>query len=487
MMTDTDVIVAGAGPTGLMLANELGLAGVRTLVVERLPERSGQSKALGLQPRTAEVLEMRGWLEPLQQRAVGRLEGGHFAGIPLDYEALGTRFPYQIGIPQPRVEEYLEQRLAAYGIPVLRGCELTGLRQDAEGVTVTVDGPDGQRSLRAAYLVGADGSRSRVRRELGVAFPGRDGRVSMVVADVVLDDPGGILPEQWQLPSFEVRDATGAFLLPLGDGLHRMLFGGPEQQGLDRDAPVTEDEVRVALHREHGDALRLKAVRWASRFTDASRQAEQYAVGRVLLAGDAAHIHLPAGGQGLNLGMQDAVNLGWKLAACIRGRAPEGLLDTYHSERHPVGARVLENTRAQGVLMIPDTDVRALRAIVTGLLETAEGNRRIAGMISGLDIRYAMPGSPEHPLLGRHMADVRLATGRGLLLTSGAQPALEALMRPWQDRADRTTADRAAGIPGGDGAAAVLLRPDGHVCWAGPGGGEGLGAALGRWFGGPQR
>ncbi|MCC2274270.1 MULTISPECIES: FAD-dependent monooxygenase [Streptomyces] len=483
---ETDVIVAGAGPTGLMLANELGLAGIRALVVERLPARSGQSKALGLQPRTAEVLEMRGWLEPLHQRAVGRLEGGHFAGIPLDYGVFGTRFPYQIGIPQPRVEEYLEQRLAGYGIPVLRGRELTGFRQDASGVTVTVDGPEGPCPVRAAYLVGADGSRSRVRKELGVAFPGRDGRVSLAVADVELDDPGGILPEDWQLPSFAGRDGGGAFLLPLGGGVHRMLFGGPEQQGLDRDAPVTEEEVRVALHREHGDALRLKAVRWASRFTDASRQAAQYVVGRVLLAGDAAHIHLPAGGQGLNLGMQDAVNLGWKLAACVRGRAPEDLLDTYHSERHPVGARVLENTRAQGVLMLPDTDVQALRSIVTGLLETPEGNRRIAGMISGLDIRYPMPGAPEHPLLGRHIAGVPLGTGRGLLLTSGAQPVPEALIRPWQDRVDRTAADPATGIPGGAGAAAVLLRPDGHVCWAGPADGEGLGAALGRWFGDPQ-
>ncbi|MEV6669718.1 FAD-dependent monooxygenase [Streptomyces sp. NPDC051162] len=463
---DTDVIVVGAGPTGLTLANELGLAGVRAVVLEKLPERTGQSKALNLQPRTAELLRMRGWLEPVLDRAVTTLPAGHFAGLPLDYTVFDTRFPHQVGIPQARVEEFLEDRLAAYGVPVLRGHELTGFTQDADGVTATVAGPRGTHTLRAAYLVGADGGRSQVRKRLGVGFPGRDGRLSMVVADVVLADDSA-LPTTWRLPTFEHGPDAEPFLVPLGDGVFRLLFGGPEQQGLGRDAPVTEDEVRAALRPVRGIRPELREVRWASRFTDASRQAERYVNGRVLLAGDAAHIHFPAGGQGLNLGVQDAFNLGWKLAAQVEGRASEGLLETYHSERHPVGAAVLRNTRAQGVLLIPDDDVLALRGIVSDVLATPDGNRRVAGMISGLDIRYEMPDAPAHPLLGARLPDVELPHGRGLLLGGGTAG-------PWQDRVD---------TGGPKGREALLVRPDGHVCWAGPAEGDVPRAALTRWFG----
>ncbi len=476
--TDFDVIVVGAGPTGLTLANELGLAGVRAVVLEKLPERTGQSKALNLQPRTAEMLDMRGWLEPVLDRAVARLPAGHFAGMPLAYDAFDTPFPYQVGIPQARVEEFLEERLAASGgAPVLRGYELTAVAQDAAGVTATVTGPDGPRRLRAAWLVGADGGRSRVRKELGVGFPGRDGRYSMVVADVVLARDAG-LPTDWQLPRFDPSD-EGAFLIPLGDDTYRFLFGGPEQQKVDRDAPVTEDEVRAALRPVGGVVPRLREVRWASRFTDASRQAERYRTGRVLLAGDAAHIHLPAGGQGLNLGVQDAFNLGWKLAAVVRGRAPEELLDTYHAERHPVGVGVLKNTRAQGVMMVPDEDVLALRDIVTDLVALPEVNRHLAGMISGLGIRYAVPGAPAHPLLGARMPGVRLPDGRGALVGHPAAGPDE-LLRPWRDRVALTAA--------ADGDQdLVLVRPDGYVAWAGTDGtgtgDDSLRAALTRWFG----
>ncbi|KAA2258030.1 FAD-dependent oxidoreductase [Solihabitans fulvus] len=472
---DFDVIVAGGGPTGLLLANELGLAGVRVVVLERQPVRTGQSKALNLQPRTAEVLDLRGWLDPIMDRAVTTLPAGHFSGTPLDYRALDTRFPYQVGIPQARVEEFLESHLAEFGVPVLRGHELTGFRQDADGVTVTVAGPAGVRDLRAAYLVGADGGRSVVRKHLGVGFPGRGGRVSMVVADVVLRN--GDTDGEWRLPTFEPHEGGSIFLLPLGDGVHRILFGGPGQQGVDRDAPVTEDEVRAALRRAEDGEPELREIRWASRFTDASRQVERYRSGRVLLAGDAAHIHLPAGGQGLNLGMQDAFNLGWKLAAEVRGAAPAGLLDSYHDERHPVGAAVLRNTRAQGLLMIPDPDVLAMRALLADLLTGPEANRRIAGMISGLDIRYPMPDAPVHPLLGSRLPAIDLPTGRGLFLVP--RPEFGDAARPWRDRVDHAVVDGAHA----EGADAVLVRPDGHVCWVGPEVDDGLRAALTRWFG----
>ncbi|MBZ4319667.1 FAD-dependent monooxygenase [Streptomyces huiliensis] len=468
-----DVIIAGAGPTGLLLANELALAGVRTIVLEKDLERGGQSRALNLQPRTAEVLDLRGLLDPIAEQAVATLPTGHFAGIPLDYSVFGTRFPYQVGIPQARVERFLEDRLAAYGVPVLRGHELTGLAQDADGVTATVAGPDGTATLRAAYLVGADGGRSRVRGALGVGFPGRDGRISLAVADIV-PEPHEALPTEWRLPSFDV--GGGPFLIPLGDGVHRFLFAAPDQ-AVDREAPVTAEEVRTALATGPGPHLALRELRWASRFTDASRQADRYAVDRVLLAGDAAHIHFPAGGQGLNLGMQDAFNLGWKLAATVRGHAPRGLLDTYHTERHPVGAAVLENTRAQLALLNPDDDVRALRSLVSGLLAEPAANRRIAGMISGLDIRYPMPpGTPAHPLLGTRLPNIQLPTARGLFLTRTPTPSLHTAIAPWRGRVDHTTLPD---LP----ADALLLRPDGHVCWAGTPTTAGLRPALHHWFG----
>ncbi|ACZ88542.1 FAD-dependent monooxygenase [Streptosporangium roseum] len=491
---NVDVIVAGAGPTGLMLAGELALAGVRAVVVERLPERGGQSKALGLQPRSAEVLDLRGLLEPLMDRAIQRVPGGHFAGLRLDLDVWDTRHPYMIGIPQTRVEAVLEERLGALGVQVLRGHELTALAQDPGGVTATLRGPAGPVRLRGRYLAGCDGGRSTVRGLLEIDFPGLDGRLSSVVADITLADPDGAVPATWHLPVMTPSKAGRGYLAPIGEGVHRFLFYGPEQQDLPRDTPIGEDEVGRALLNAAGPGVKLTGIRWASRFTDASRQVESYRHGRVLLAGDAAHIHSPMGGQGLNLGLQDAFNLGWKLAAEINGWAPEGLLDTYHAERHPVAARVLANTRAQAVLLVPDEENLALRGIVAELLRLPEGNRHVAGMISGLDIRYDLPGDP-HPLLGRRVPDLDLRTtgrpervgrllrdGRALLLSAADGTAFAEVARPWSARVGHLVASNTGEL----GAEAVLVRPDGYVCWAGSAGETAsLVTALTRWAGSP--
>ncbi|MGW6281441.1 FAD-dependent monooxygenase [Kribbella sp. NPDC055071] len=440
-----DVLVVGAGPTGLLLASELVLAGVSVVLVDKALERSGQSKALTLQPRSAEILHSRGLLEPLldqaavDQAAVERVRGGHFAGlpVPLDYDVLETRFPYQVGIPQVRLEQFLENHLAAQGVVVRRGLELSGLAQDDDGVTARF--ADGS-TIRADWVVGCDGGRSAVRRLAGIDFPGRDGRFTAVVADVVVT--GG--SQGWQLPSLVPRAGAVMTMLPLGDGVHRVLFTGPEQQDLPRELPVGFEEVAAALTAWYGDDVVLTEVRWGSRFTDAARQAERYRAGRIFLAGDAAHIHSPTGGQGMNLGLQDAFNLGWKLGAYIRG--VEDLLDSYHDERHPAGAAVLSNTRAQGVLMIPDDDVACLRATFVDLLKVPAANRRLAEEVSGLGVAYA-PG--DHPLVGRRMPDLELSDG---------STVAERLRTGRPVRLDLAT----QGAP----AARVLVRPDGYVRWA---------------------
>lgn len=437
-----DVIVAGAGPTGLMTAFELERAGVEVLVLERDPQPTTQSKALALQPRSVELLADRGLLAAIEPYVLARLPAGHFSGIPIDYTDLPTRFPFQLGVEQAHVAAAVEARLRA---PVVRDAAVTEVAQDDGGVVVTAGG----RSHRAGWLVAADGGHSAVRRLLGAAFPGSSARFSLLVADVTLAAKPAGLAEDWQLPS------TGSgFLLPLSGGRYRVVVGGEEQQRLDRDAPVTAAEVGRGLVAAHGPGIEIGELLWASRFGDAARQLERYRHGRVLFAGDAAHIHLPVGGQGLNLGLQDAVNLGWKLAAEVRGHAPGGLLDSYHDERHPVAARVLVSTRAQGVLGIPDPDAIAVREIVTGLLALPQARRAVALELSGLAVAY--PG-----VLGRAEEPVS-ADGRGVLVGADLPAA-------WADRVEARP-----------GPAPRLVRPDGHLVWDG---GLGLDDALGRWFG----
>jgi 2-polyprenyl-6-methoxyphenol hydroxylase-like FAD-dependent oxidoreductase len=440
----TEVLIVGAGPTGLLLAAELDLAGISVALVDQAAERSGQSRALTLQPRSVEILHSRGLLQPLLDAAVDQLPAGHFAGLPvtLDYSSWDTRFPYQLGIPQARIEQHLEDHLAIRGIAVGRGLELTGLAQDAAGVEASF--ADGT-SMRTGWVVGCDGARSAVRKLTGIGFPGRDGRMSAVVADVVLDDNRAESNGRWQLPSLVPRDGAILTLIPLGDGVHRVLFTGPEQQLPTRADPIGFDEVSGALSNWYGAEVVLREIRWSSRFTDAARQADRYRAGRVFVAGDAAHIHSPTGGQGMNLGLQDAFNLGWKLAAHLKGEAPEELLDSYHDERHPVAAAVLANTRAQGVLMIPDEDVACLRETLLELLRIPEANHQLAGVISGLGIAYA-PG--DHPLIGQRLPDLDLGDGTTVagLLTRGRPLLLD--------------------LSGFAGAARVLVRPDGYVLWA---------------------
>jgi 2-polyprenyl-6-methoxyphenol hydroxylase-like FAD-dependent oxidoreductase len=500
-MEKTEVVVVGSGPTGLMLATELALAGVDVVVLEKLPERSGQSKALNLQPRSAELLHMRGLLDGARQRALATLADGHFAGlhVPLAYDRLPTRHPYQVCVPQGQVEAVLEERLAEYGIRVRYGHELVGFTQDDAGVTATVRGPDGDEGvLHAAHLVGCDGGRSAVRKLLGVGFPGTDAHAHGIVADVKLGRTSEAVPTEWTstVELFARSGSAGRLvtLLPLAEPGLYWLVSVPGPRPESRDAPVSREELEADVRQFYGDDVEIAEVRSATRFTDASRLVERYRDGRVLLAGDAAHIHVPAGGQGMNIGIQDAMNLGWKLAAEVRGRAPAGLLDSYHAERHPVAEGVLENTRGQGMIMFGTLNpaVAALRTLLVDLMALPEVNRFLAGMISGLDMRYPVDGvdpASSHELLGAPMPDVQLADGRwvsellrdgrGVLLTT--DPAFADMAGPW---ADRVVTVQLPEIPlPGEGAEALLVRPDGYVFWATPD--KNLESALATWFGAP--
>lgn len=475
MLTENtaEVVVAGAGPTGLMLACELALAGVETLVLEKLPERIEQVKGGGVQPRTAELLESRGLLEPLLKRALSREPvGGHFAAlpVPLDCTPWRTRHPYPLSIPQWEIEEVLEERAIAAGVRVLRDTAVSGVEADDDGVVVTADG----LRVRAHYLAACDGGHSTVRKLLGLPFPGRPGTHEAVLADIRLSAVSSLVPQQMGHMSSLTRHAGGywAMLVPLGGDRYRITFGSGDQSETVRDTPVSPEEITAALHAVYGRETTLSAVDNSSRFTDATRQLEQYRVGRVLFGGDAAHIHPPLGGQGLNLGVQDAFNLGWKLAAVVQDRAPSGLLDSYHAERHPAGARVLHHTSAQRVLAHPNPseDVAALRDIFTDLLRLPDTNRHLAGLMSGLSLRYELPG--EHPLTGHRMPDTDLVTEAGptrlsALFGSGHAVLLDlaeivpaGLRLP--PRVDLVRAARTDDV----GAAAVLIRPDGYVCWA---------------------
>ncbi|WP_214413030.1 FAD-dependent monooxygenase [Sphaerisporangium fuscum] len=468
---ETEVVIAGAGPTGTTLAYELALAGVGTVVLEKQSRRVEQVKGGAIQPRTAELLESRGLLEPLLSRAVAREPvGGHFAGlpVPLDCTPWHTRHPYPITVPQSTVEEVLEGQAVARGARVVHGAAVTAVEQDDDGVSVTA----GDLRVRARFLVACDGGHSTVRKLLGAAFPGRPGTFVGALADVRLSAVSSLVPRKIGHMSDLTREANGywAMLVPVGGDRYRLTYGQVEQTQARRDAPVTEEEIATALRAVYGEETVLDGVTSSSRFTDATRQVERYREGRVLFAGDAAHIHPPYGGQGLNTGMQDAFNLGWKLAVTLQGRAPDGLLDTYHAERHPVGARVLHHTSAQRVLFHPrpDGDVAALRDIFSDLLRLPDTNRHLAGLMSGLSLSYDLPG--EHPLVGRRVPDISLdygqrwlsalfRAGHAVLLDLAGIVPDDVRLPGWIDLVRAHGAEDL-------GAAALLIRPDGYVCWA---------------------
>ncbi|MFH7596845.1 FAD-dependent monooxygenase [Streptomyces racemochromogenes] len=494
--TDADVVVAGAGPTGLMLACELRLAGADVVVVERLARRTGESRAGGIHSRTLEVLDQRGILDRFL--AEGQPQPvGHFSGLYLDFDESESRHPYPLMILQSAVERLLEEWAGELGVRVRRSAAVSAVRQDGDGVTVGLDTAEGAAELRARYLVGCDGGRSTVRRLAGIGFPGTDATMTALIGDVELPD----LPEDYVW----VRRTPGGdySAIAFEPGWFRVITSEYDRVA-DRDEPATFEQLRESLVRVAGTDFGMRAPRWVSRFNDAARQAEQYRKGRVLLAGDAAHIHFPAGGQGLNMGVQDAVNLGWKLAAVVRGRAPEALLDSYHAERHPVGERVLHNTRAQAALARPGAATDALREVFGSLMVFDDVNRVLRHMLTALDVRYPVAG--DHPMEGRRVFDADLKTDEGVIgvyrLLHAARPVLldlgggaeaASVAAGWADRVDLVSARAEDELwpvpPVGEvpAPAALLIRPDGHVAWAAAAGGEpdtaALRAALTTWCG----
>jgi 2-polyprenyl-6-methoxyphenol hydroxylase-like FAD-dependent oxidoreductase len=490
----TRVVVVGAGPVGLMLAGELRLGGAEVTVVEQLTQRTGQSRGVGFTALAARLLEQRGLLERLGNPETSRQ--GHFGGIPMDFGVLeGSHFGVR-GVPQYRVEELLEAWARELGAVVLRGHTLVGLEQDTDTVVARIEGPGAGDTLRlsASYLVGCDGGHSTVRRLAGFAFPGTAATREMYLADVV----GAAVR-----PRMIGERVPGGMVMsgPLEKDVARIIVCPTTTRGLAGESGRPRFAAVADLWEElTGESLHGAQALWISAFTDATRQAAQYRQGRVLLAGDAAHVHLPAGGQGMSLGIQDAVNLGWKLAAQVRGDAPEGLLDTYHAERHPVGARVLRNTLAQGVLYLSGPEIEPLRKVMAEIMQLPAAGRHLSGMVSGLDVRYDVDDddtAAAHPLLGMltpggeiEVADGRvrvaelLHPARGLLLTTPGTPAGDTAGPEWKDRVDLVAAHRLpSGPAGAPPLTTLLLRPDGYVAWTDPGGPGRLDAALHRWFG----
>jgi len=496
-MTEHAVMIAGGGPTGMMLAAELALAGVDVAVVERRPDHVlVGSRAGGFHSRTIEVLDQRGVADRFL--AEGKVaQAAMFATTVLDMSDFPTRHPYSLGIWQNQIERIMAAWIAELPVRIYYGCEVTGFAQDDTGVDVECS--DGQ-SLRAQYLVGCDGGRSVIRKAAGIEFPGWDATRSNLIAEVemtempdlgIRHDPVGV--HSLGRLEYEIRNGEVVYM---DEGPVRVMV--TERQPGPSSEPTLRD-LSEALITVYGTDFGIHDPTWISRFTDMTRQAAAYRAGRALLAGDSAHVHYPAGGQGLSLGVQDAVNLGWKLAQVVNGTSPESLLDTYQDERHPVAARALQHTMAQTTLQRRDERMKALVDVVSELATMDEPRKRLAGIISGLDIHYEL--GEGHPLLGRRMPDLDLVTADGPLrvfeLLHDARPVLLSLgepggfdVTPWADRVQLIDAEYVGlwelpvlGVV--TAPTAVLIRPDGYVAWVGDRTHLGLPEALTTWFGAP--
>jgi 2-polyprenyl-6-methoxyphenol hydroxylase-like FAD-dependent oxidoreductase len=496
-MTDHAVLIVGGGPTGLMLAGELALAGVEAVILERRADQTlAGSRAGGLHARTLEILDQRGIVERFLAEGQ-RAQVAAFGAVPLDISDFPTRHPYGLGLWQNHIERLLADWVRELGVPIRFDREVTDIAPDEHGVTATL--ADGE-TLRARYLVGCDGGRSLVRKRAGIDFPGWDATTSAIIAECeVREQPElGMRRDARGTHGFgrvqyEIREGKVVFA---DHGPVRVMITEPHVGRTDE--PTLED-LRQALIDLYGTDYGVHSPTWISRFTDTTRQAAAYRAGRLLLAGDAAHVHSPVGGQGLNIGVHDAVNLGWKLAQVIKGISPDALLDTYHAERHPVAARVLRTTMAQVALMRTDDRTDALRGSVAELLGMDEPRKRFAAMLSGLDVRYDC--GEGHALLGRRMPDLDLTmtdgprriyallhAARPVLLRLGGRPTVD--ITPWADRvrlvaASYTGAWDLPAMGAVAGPEAVLIRPDGHVAWVGDGSDAGLVDALTAWCGPP--
>ncbi|WP_141589964.1 FAD-dependent monooxygenase [Myxococcus sp. AB056] len=479
-----DVAVVGGGPTGLMLAGELALAGVKVCVYERRAEPVRESRALTMHPRSLEVLALRG----LESRVLERgrpLPTGHFGLLDtrLDFSGLDTTFRYTLFLPQAITEALLAEHARGLGVDIQRGHVVESLRQDEEGVDLAGNARGAHFRCRARYVVGADGARSAVRQLAGIGFPGTETTRTSMLGDVTLELPPAT-------PFLALNNPRGnAVIVPLGNGMHRAIVTDAEREHTPLREPLSLDELRASLIRVAGSDFGMREPRWLSRFGDETRLAEQYRKERVLLAGDAAHMHYPAGGQGLNVGLQDAVNLGWKLAAVLREGAPGTLLDSYHQERHPVGRALLSNTQAQSALMGFTPEILALRELMNGILRLPAVNRQLAEQLGGLDVAFPqapvpMPAAEALPgWTGRRLPDwpLRLADGNQRSLYSAlhagqwlwlhtkyaAPPPTGWEPAPgWRPRLNvqaMKTPEDTSPLHDVDG---LLVRPDGHVAWA---------------------
>ena len=486
-MTGHAIVIAGGGPTGLMLAAELALAGIDVAIVERRASHDLEGlRAGGLHIRTLELLDQRGIADRFisQGQMIGRAP---FARMTLDLSDLPTRHNYFLALWQTHFERILANWIAELKVPIYRGSDVTDFTQDSTGVDIKLSDA---RSLRAEYLVGCDGGRSLIRKKAGIDFPGWDPSTSYLIAEIeTAEEP------EWGLRRGQ-KGISAIAKLDDGKRARVVLNEGPVVQ----DGEPTLRDIRAALIAAYGTDYGLRTATYISRFTDMARQAASYRDRRVLLAGDAAHVHSPMGGQGLNLGVQDAVNLGWKLAQVVHGTSPESLLDTYHAERHPVGARVLRNTMALTALDRSDDRIEALREMVCELMQNDTPRQQYLAMMSGLDVRYDLGDG--HPLLGRRMPDVDLLTADGPLrvfsLLHKAQPVLLNLAEPgafdtaarpnriqWIDAKYNGTWELPV-IGPVTAPPAVLIRPDGYVAWVGEGTQAGLDEALTTWFGLPR-